>query len=156
MRSTTYYCNLLLVFVILFISLLLVVDTALADHQTQTKLFWNNGYSGRARTLPSDNKQWQWYLTETDSTWYNLHVWEKGWLYQWPSGYYQNSVKSREGWWSTTSDTITMFENKGRWTNGRHRAILHPGGNANIRYTSAKQWWDTETCFNDLNHSSCD
>jgi hypothetical protein len=134
MRSTTYYCNLLLVFVILIISLLLVVDTTLASHQTQTKWFWNNGY-GRARTLPNDTHRWQWYLTETDGTWYNFHVWGKGWLSEWPS-YYLNSETWSEGWWGTTSGVIALYEANGLWTNGRHRATLH---HSNRRQSSASK-----------------
>lgn len=153
MKAKTYYGNLFLISLCLLIGLAALTKSVHAINQT--KRFSNSGSWGRAETW-GVWQTGQYYSTESDSDiFYYLHVRGKGWyccdhLGRW----FLNHEETAGGYWITTTGNLLISEWEGV-SNGKHTAQRYPSSYYTYLYTSEDSNWDTATCFNNVNDSSC-
>ena len=153
MKTKTYYSNLLLGCILLFASLVLIVDAAKAIDQT--KVFCYDPYTcGEAKTW-GVWQSGQYYKTTTNVQWYRLGVKGKGWqccdgLAQW----FLNWSEYYECFWCTQNTSVFISEWEGV-SNGKHYSQRFQSSSLINIYTSEDDDWDTATCFSNVNNSSC-
>lgn len=157
MKTKTFYSNVFLISLILFIGLVTITKSVYAIDQT--KRFYSTGSYGNAKSW-GVWQEGQYYRTESEAdTFYYLAVKGRGWFCcdSW-GDWYLNEEEIYSNFWSkTTRGTYTdlLISEWEGVSNGKHYAQKYPGAYFTYIYTSEDSDWDTATCYNDVNDSSC-